>query len=138
MRQLKLSWQSRSTQQNWNSSICKAAVPSVCLHRTFRQTFQTCIKKPRLLQVRGFFFTTYLWRRMRDSNPRYGYKPYASLAGKCLRPLGQFSTLFALLRCAATEDKIIDGQIYFFKQTTRIFLIFLKIFSLPDISLLIF
>ena len=78
-------------------------------------------KKPRLLQVRGFLCTTYLWRRMRDSNPRYGYKPYASLAGKCLRPLGQFSTLFALLRCAATEDKIIDGQIYFFKQTTRIF-----------------
>jgi hypothetical protein len=31
------------------------------------------------------------WRRRWDSNPRYGYKPYASLAGMCLRPLGHVS-----------------------------------------------
>jgi hypothetical protein len=31
------------------------------------------------------------WRRGRDSNPRYGYKPYAGLANLCLQPLGHLS-----------------------------------------------
>ena len=32
-----------------------------------------------------------LWRRRRDSNPRYGIKPYTPLAGERLQPLGHFS-----------------------------------------------
>ena len=43
-------------------------------------------KKPKLEQF-GFG----IWRRTRDSNPRYRFCPYAPLAGVCLRPLGQFS-----------------------------------------------
>ena len=31
------------------------------------------------------------WRRERDSNPRYGFKPYAGLANLCLQPLGHLS-----------------------------------------------
>jgi hypothetical protein len=44
------------------------------------------IKKP----PGGGFFICF-WRRRWDSNPRYRYKPYASLAGMCLRPLGHVS-----------------------------------------------
>ena len=32
------------------------------------------------------------WRRGRDSNPRYGFKPYTPLAGERLQPLGHLST----------------------------------------------
>ena len=31
------------------------------------------------------------WRRGRDSNPRYGFRPYTRLAGERLRPLGHLS-----------------------------------------------
>lgn len=36
------------------------------------------------------------WRRGRDSNPRYGYKPYNGLANRRLQPLGHPSTLILL------------------------------------------
>ncbi len=32
-----------------------------------------------------------IWRRERDSNPRYGSNPYNALAGRPLRPLGHLS-----------------------------------------------
>jgi DNA-directed RNA polymerase subunit omega len=31
------------------------------------------------------------WRRGRDSNPRYGLKPYGDLANRCFRPLSHLS-----------------------------------------------
>ena len=34
------------------------------------------------------------WRLGRDSNPRYGYKPYTPLAGERLQPLGHLTVLF--------------------------------------------
>src|SRR5665213_1486000 len=37
------------------------------------------------------YFPSEGWRRERDSNPRYGYKPYNALAGRPLRPLGHLS-----------------------------------------------
>ena len=37
------------------------------------------------------------WRRERDSNPRYGFKPYTRLAGEHLRPLGHLSVLSIIL-----------------------------------------
>ena len=33
-----------------------------------------------------------LWRRERDSNPRWSYKPHTPLAGERLQPLGHLST----------------------------------------------
>ena len=32
-----------------------------------------------------------IWRRRRDSNPRWSYKPHTPLAGERLQPLGHFS-----------------------------------------------
>ena len=34
---------------------------------------------------------TIKWRRERDSNPRWGYKPHTPLAGERLQPLGHLS-----------------------------------------------
>ena len=34
------------------------------------------------------------WRRERDSNPRWGYKPHTPLAGERLQPLGHLSVLY--------------------------------------------
>ena len=31
------------------------------------------------------------WRRRRDSNPRYGFRPYNGLANRRLQPLGHVS-----------------------------------------------
>ena len=42
-----------------------------------------------------------LWRRERDSNPRYGYKPYNALAGRPLRPLGHLSKYYV---CSSTTN----------------------------------
>src|SRR5690554_2677136 len=46
--------------------------------------------KEKALNQQGFRLNKY-WRRRRDSNPRYGYKPYAPLAGEYLQPLGHIS-----------------------------------------------
>lgn len=46
-------------------------------------------KKINPCKTRGYFKLH--WRRRRDSNPRYGYKPYAPLAGEYLQPLGHVS-----------------------------------------------
>jgi hypothetical protein len=62
------------------------------------------IKKP----PEGGFFICF-WRRRWDSNPRYRYKPYASLAGMCLRPLGHVSIL--LLQIATSEDRDNTGSV---------------------------
>ena len=35
--------------------------------------------------------STAQWRRERDSNPRWGYKPHTPLAGERLQPLGHLS-----------------------------------------------
>src|SRR5262249_8370995 len=35
--------------------------------------------------------TVCVWRKRRDSNPRYTFWAYAPLAGECLRPLGHVS-----------------------------------------------
>ena len=62
-----------------------------------------CRWPPRLRQVltekaplRELF--AFFWRRRWDSNPRYRYKPYASLAGMCLRPLGHVSNQYQRFR----------------------------------------
>lgn len=40
---------------------------------------------------------TAVWRRRRDSNPRWSYKPHTPLAGERLQPLGHLSRFFYLL-----------------------------------------
>ena len=52
----------------------------------------TQIKKPR--SRRGFF----IWRRERDSNPRYGYKPYTRFPGEPIQPLWHLSINLVLLK----------------------------------------
>jgi hypothetical protein len=39
-----------------------------------------------------------LWRRERDSNPRWSYKPHTPLAGERLQPLGHLSTYLIITR----------------------------------------
>jgi hypothetical protein len=45
----------------------------------------------RVRDVRGLRRS--LERRERDSNPRYGFIPYAGLANRCLQPLGHLSRI---------------------------------------------
>ena len=40
------------------------------------------------------------WRRERDSNPRWSYKPHTPLAGERLQPLGHLSRCKKLIFCA--------------------------------------
>src|SRR5450759_5881382 len=42
-------------------------------------------------QTKGPTRGPFVWRRERDSNPRYTFWAYAPLAGECLRPLGHLS-----------------------------------------------
>jgi hypothetical protein len=50
----------------------------------------------------------FIWRRGRDSNPRYGYKPYTHFPGVLLQPLGHLSgkgfVLYRIVPASATGD----------------------------------
>ena len=46
------------------------------------------------------------WRRVRDSNPRYGF-PYAGFQDRCHQPLGQLSAITTLLlQCTRFAPKL--------------------------------
>lgn len=67
-----------------------------------------CRRKEKSHLAVAFFFET--WRRRWDSNPRYGYKPYASLAGMCLRPLGHVSNQLLTMLLVVAECRHINGH----------------------------
>ena len=60
----------------------------------------------------GFF----IWRRRRDSNPRYRSR-YTPLAGERLRPLGHFSK-FCLSTCSSTIYSRLGGAAFYCERMT--------------------
>src|SRR5262249_50383441 len=46
------------------------------------------------------------WRRRRDSNPRYGFRPYNGLANRRLQPLGHVSNGASAYRIEALRSNL--------------------------------
>ena len=55
------------------------------------QTFRRGVRRAGNTANRGRGGCTGRWRRRRDSNPRYGFRPYNGLANRRLQPLGHLS-----------------------------------------------
>jgi hypothetical protein len=64
---------------------------------------------------------TVSWRRRWDSNPRYGYKPYASLAGMCLRPLGHVSNQLQQCCSLSLSAGILNAALGLVKEAQTLF-----------------
>src|SRR6266566_2389399 len=50
------------------------------------------------------------WRRRRDSNPRYGFRPYNGLANRRLQPLGHVSGDGTSVSATPSTVKDLDGR----------------------------
>src|SRR5882672_8616427 len=74
----------------------------------YRAARQACKYAARLRSKAIGVGRVVVWRRERDSNPRYGGNPYNALAGRPLRPLGHLSAratnyIITGLRLASTR-----------------------------------
>ena len=65
----------------------------VAMH-SIQLSYGRVLWKARDSTTQVFCFIRDKWRRGRDSNPRWSYKPHTPLAGERLQPLGHLSSSF--------------------------------------------